>query len=98
MFDVRAVWRWLIGDSAETTWPEHGEPGADGDEIERPWLHSWEHLPKRSAGSDFSRSDYRAARKRAIEVARTTLGDELWADLQRHGYLELPSKLFDGIT
>ena len=70
----------------------------DGDEVERPWLYSWEHLPKRTAGSDFSRADYRDARKRAIEVARTTLGDGLWADLQRDGYLELPSTLFDGIT
>ena len=67
----------------------------DGDDLERPWLYSWEHLPKRTAGSDFSRADYRAARKRAIEVARTTLGDELWSDLQRDGYLELPSTLFD---
>ena len=55
-------------------------------------------MPKRSAGSDFSRSDYRAARKRAIEVARTTLGDDVWANLQHDGYLELPSTLFDGIT
>ena len=74
------------------------EPTDDADEIERPWLRSWDHLPKRTAGPDFTRSDYRAARQRAVEVARATLGDDLWTALQREGYLELPSTLFDGIT
>jgi len=97
-FDLRAAWRWFVGGGGEPASLEPGTSDEDGDELERPWLYSWEHLPKRSAGSDFSRADYRAARKRAIEVARTTLGDDLWSDLQRDGYLELPSKLFDGIT
>ena len=99
MFDLNAAWRWLVGGSREPA-PvrDRDTTDADGDEIERPWLSTWEHLPKRTAGHDFSRADYRAARKRAIEVAQTTLGDDLWADLQRDGYLELPSKLFDGIT
>ena len=98
MFDLRAAWRWLVGGDREPASLGLSTADADGDDLERPWLYSWEHLPKRSAGSDFSRADYRAARKRAIEVARTTLGDELWSDLQRDGYLELPSTLFDGIT
>lgn len=98
MFDVRAVWRWLIGEAPEFSSSVPGASDAHGDTLEQPWHYNWDHLPKRSAGSDFSRSDYRAARKRAVEVARTTLGEELWADLQRDGYLDLPSSLFDGIT
>jgi hypothetical protein len=99
MFDVRQVWRWIIGGSAEPSSLDFSaSDDDDADELERPWLRSWEHLPKRSAGHDFTRSDYRAARRRAIEVARTTLGDDLWSALQRDGCLELPSKLFDGIT
>lgn len=66
--------------------------------LERPWLRRWEHLPKRSAGAGFSRADYAEARRRATEVARVTLGDELWEALERQGYLELPSKLRPGIT
>jgi hypothetical protein len=98
MFDLRAAWRWLIGGGYDLPTPGLSTSDADGDDLERPWRYSWEHLPKRSAGSDFSRADYRAARKRALEVARATLGDDLWAELQRDDYLELPSKLFDGIT
>jgi hypothetical protein len=66
--------------------------------LERPWLRTWEHLPKRSAGPGFTRADYAAARARAREVARTTLGDALWAQLQRQGYLDVPSTLQPGLT
>ena len=66
--------------------------------LERPWLRSWTHLPKRSAGRDFTRADYASARSRAREVARATLGDDLWAQLQRQGYLDLPSKIQPGLT
>jgi len=31
-------------------------------------------------------------------VARTTLGEERWAELQRQGYLDLPSRLHPGVT
>ena len=65
--------------------------------LERPWLRTWAHLPKRSAGTDFTRADYAAARARAREVARTTLGDALWAQLQRQGYLDVPSKRQPGL-
>lgn len=93
MFDISRVWRWLIcADPADPA----GETAQGG--LEEPWRRTWDHLPKRSAGYDFSRADYREARRRAIEVARTTLGDDLWADLQRDGYLQLPSRLFDGVT
>jgi len=91
--DLGTFWRWIAG---------RGGAGAAADpdrrELEEPWQRRWEHLPKRTAGSDFSRSDYHLARERAREVAQTTLGDELWADLQRAGHLDLPSRLFDGVT
>ncbi len=87
-----AAWRWLLGRDEPA-----GESG-DPPPLERPWLRRWDHLPKRSAGADFLRADYRAARERADEVARTTLGDELWVRLRRKGYLELPSRLYHGVT
>ena len=94
MTDFGAVWRWLTGrggDHVAVADPDDGE-------LEQPWLRRWEHLPKRSAGPDFSRADYRLARERAREVARTTLGERLWADLQRDGHLDLPSRLCEGLT
>jgi hypothetical protein len=87
-----SFWRWLFGgDDAPVV--EGGEPA-----LERPWLKRWDYLPKRSAGPDFSRADYRAARERAVEVARTTLGEDLWDRLERDGHLDLPSRLFPGVT
>ncbi len=88
---VAAWWRRLLGldDVAE---------GPADLELERPWLQVWDHLPKRSAGSGFSRADYAAARRRAREVAQTTLGLELWETLQRQGHLDLPSRLYQGVT
>lgn len=79
--------------------PGRGD-GASGGEapLERPWLRRWDYLPKRSAGLDFRREDYRQARARAEEVARATLGDKLWREVQRTGHLDLPSKIFPGVT
>jgi len=85
-------WRWLLGLPEPEAWAP-----ADPD-LERPWLSRWDHLPKRTAGPDFSRTDYAAARERAREVARATLGTDLWADLQRQGHLDLPSRLHPGMT
>ena len=90
MADLSVVWRWLFGGGREAS------PYSDG--VERPWLRRWDHLPKRSAGLDFTRSDYREARERALEVARGTLGDQLWDELQQQGYLDLPSRRFGGVT
>src|SRR5207248_3495760 len=87
---VGAWWRRCRG------WLAGVEPGAPT--LERPWRRTWDHLPKRSAGADFNRADYAAARARAREVARTTLGDALWAQLQRQGYLDVPSTLQPGLT
>jgi hypothetical protein len=79
-----------------------GVPQTDGENfdpaLERPWLRRWDHLPKRSAGYGFTRADYAEAHRRAVEVARTTLGDELWAQIRRQGYLDVPSRRRPGLT
>ncbi|HVL22595.1 MAG TPA: hypothetical protein VM450_00835 [Thermomicrobiales bacterium] len=83
-------WAWLWGlevDEARPLGP-----------VELPWRHHWDHLPKRSAGFGFSRREYQDARRRADDVARATLGEALWARLKRKGYLDLPSRLYPGIT
>ncbi len=72
--------------------------GATAAAVELPWARQWYHVPKRSAGSDFTRADYRAAHANAREIARATLGEELWDRAQEQGYLDLPSKRFDGVT
>lgn len=66
--------------------------------LELPWTRRWHHVAKRSAGPDFRREDYRQARANAREVARLTLGDELWDLAQKQGYLDLPSRNFPGVT
>ncbi len=68
------------------------------DGIELPWTQRWYHVPKRSAGWDFRDEDYQAARMNARMVARETLGSDVWEHVQRFGYVDLPSKRFDGIT
>ncbi|HEV2067511.1 MAG TPA: hypothetical protein VGR08_11815 [Thermomicrobiales bacterium] len=73
-------------------------PGDPEGPVELPWRHRWDHLPKRTAGMGFSSRDYQDARRRAEEVARTTLGDALWNQLRRQGYLELPSRIHPGLT
>jgi hypothetical protein len=73
-------------------------PDAHGDAVECPWRHRWDHLPKRSAGFGFSDRDYKAARARAEEIARLTLGDEMWARVGRVGFVDLPSRRFPGVA
>jgi len=75
-----------------------GLPDARSDAVECPWRHRWDHLPKRSAGFGFSDRDYVAARARAEEVARLTLGEDLWARVRRTGYVDLPSHRIPGMT
>lgn len=88
-------------------WPRRRRPLVDRetdtgmdpqDTVELPWRHRWDHLPKRTAGFGFTDRDYADARRRAQEIARTTLGDELWNQVQRDGYLELPSRIYQGVT
>jgi hypothetical protein len=52
----------------------------------------------RSAGLGFIGRDYDAARARAEEIARLTLGDDLWTRVRRDGYLDLPSGRYPGVT
>ncbi len=78
--------------------PDTGQAGAPPRTLELPWRHRWDHLPKRTAGFGFTLRDYEAAYRRAAEVARTTLGHELWERAKRQGYLDLPSQLYPGLT
>jgi hypothetical protein len=73
-------------------------PDAHSDAVECPWRYSWDHLPKRSPGFGFSGRDYEAASARAEEIARLTLGEELWRRVGRVGYVDLPSRRFPGVT
>jgi hypothetical protein len=73
-------------------------PEANCDAVEFPWRYRWDHLPKRTAGFGFSGRDYQAARTRAEEIARLTLGDEVWTRVRRTGYVDLPSGRFPGVT
>ncbi len=87
-----ALGRLLFG--PDPTVPAPDDPDAAPLAVERPWRHRWDHLPKRSAGFGFPQHDYRAARRRAEEVARLTLVDALWARVRCVGYLDLPSQRF----
>lgn len=91
-----AALRRLVVDPAPTRQlpPEPSESSG----VERPWRHRWDHLPKRTAGFGFTHRDYREARRRAEEVARLTLGDDLWSRLRRSGHLDLPSRRYPGVT
>ena len=90
---LNAAWRWLWGLPPE-------DPVTDPRlaSIERPWLFRWEYLPRRSPGPGLSAADRHAARARAREVARVTLGDSLWTLAQRQGYLDVASQRFSGVT
>src|SRR5579871_1661855 len=66
--------------------------------LEQPWLKPRHWPASRLAGPGFSALDYRLARQRAIEVARLTLGEEVWAQFQRQHYLDVPSARFPGVT
>jgi hypothetical protein len=87
--DLGVLWRRLLGGGAAA--PHETS-------LEQPWRRRWDHLPKRTAGADFSRDDYREARTRARDTARLTLGEALWEQLERKGHLDLPSQHFDGVT
>jgi hypothetical protein len=93
---LRALWRRV------TAWDLLPTPGPEGSlrdgPVERPWRYYWDHLPKRTAGADFSARDYQQARQRAEEVARTTLGDELFQQLMMDGHLDVPSHRYNGVT
>jgi hypothetical protein len=77
---------------------EEHSPAESESPVELPWQHYWDHLPKRSAGFGFTPRDYEDARLRAEEVARSTLGNDLWNQLLRDGHLDLRSRIYPGIT
>ncbi len=87
----RLVWE-LFGLEAEPrlTFDAHG--------IERPWLIKWHGVPKRSAGPGFSPLDYEQSRTRATAVAQRTLGSKNWRHLQDHGFLDIESRIYGGLT
>src|SRR5712671_2534600 len=90
---LRELWRRLL---AWDVLPTPGPEGARRDgAIERPWRYYWDHLPKRTAGPDFTAQDYHDARQLAEEVARATLGDDLWQNLMHDGHLDVPSSRYD---
>jgi hypothetical protein len=93
---LRREWAELVSDAGVIG--RDSPPPPDGDRVEFPWRHRWEHLPKRTAGFGFSAEDYRAARVRAEEIARLTLGEELWTQVRREGHVDLPSRRFPGVT
>lgn len=90
---LRRFRRWVRG----VFRPSH-PPGSDRSELERPWLINWQWVPKRSAGPGFGPRDYARARVRGAEVARSTLGEEVWERLRRQGYLEVASRRIPGLT
>lgn len=90
---LAAWWRWLFD------LPEAEEPDApELRQVERPWRFRWDYLPRRSAGPGLTAAERREAHQRAREVARTALGDRLWSQAQRQGYLDVPSGRFPGVT
>jgi hypothetical protein len=100
---IQRLRAWLRGETGGTfggTMPIRAgdPPDVLREGVEYPWRHRWDHLPKRSAGYGFSASDYDAARTRAEEIARITLGDDVWAKVRRSGYVDLPSRRFPGVT
>lgn len=56
----------------------------------RPWL--WD-----EAETPLTKQDKAVARARAQEVARLTLGDDLWEQYRRLRCLEVPSRLYHGV-
>lgn len=93
-------WRGRLFDPYAESWLGGNDdlPDARGEAVEYPWRYRWMHLPKRSAGFGFTVRDYSAARKRAEEVARLTVGDSVWAMVRRDGYVDLSSKRLPGVT
>ena len=94
-FPPRPSWwaralEWVLGRSSP--------PAPTGSRLELPWRYRWEHLPKRTAGFGFTDRDYQVARQRAEAVAEATLGSGLWRQLRRDGHLDLPSRLYPGLT
>ncbi len=65
-------------------------------EVEQPWvLRSWD---RRLSWEDLPGKAVARARRRGREVARLTLGDQLWTQLRSQGYLDVRSGCIPGLT
>src|SRR5688500_4700972 len=95
---LRGVWEWTDPDRGLARLPDGGVTEAGESAVELPWRYRWDHLPKRSAGFGFTPRDYREARRRAEEFARSTPGENLWARLRRNGFLDVRSQCYPGVT
>jgi hypothetical protein len=91
-------WEWVAPGEAFPPIGDADLPDAHDDAVERPWRHHWDHLPKRTAGFGFTAPAYAAARRRAEEVARLTLGASVWERVRRDGFVDLPSRRFPGVV
>jgi hypothetical protein len=90
---------WLLGHEAGgQSIAKAEERPIPTEQVELPWRHRWDHLPKRTAGFGFTGREYEDARRRAETVAEATLGTALWRQLQRNGYLDVPSQCYPGLT
>jgi hypothetical protein len=73
------------------------EPGGEPAEgIERPWLVEPWRVPSVRRG--FGSAALAHARSRGVEVARLTLGEEIWNQLRSQGYLDVRSTHIPGLT
>ena len=100
---IRRFLDWLRQDVDQpydggSRWIDRELPDAHSGAVEYPWRYRWDHLPKRSAGFGFSVDDYQDAKARGEEIARLTLGDEVWSRVKRVGYVDLASGRFPGVT
>ncbi|MCC7021786.1 MAG: hypothetical protein IT338_03110, partial [Thermomicrobiales bacterium] len=89
---------WVVPDTGLDLFADDDLPSLEEEGLERPWRYRWDHLPKQSAGFGFTDRDYRAARTRAEEIARLTVGDEVWGRVKRSGHVDLPSRRYPGVT
>ena len=93
---LRDAWAEPLDDASASG--DGAPPVAERDVVEFPWRHRWEFLPKRTAGFGFTSRDYEAARVRAEEIARITVGDEIWTRVRRIGFVDVPSTRWPGVT
>lgn len=88
---------WGLGPGSLTL-DGHRMPDPRDHRLERPWSIDWHGVPRRTAGPGFNEADYASARIRADEVACATLGETVFAMLQRDGHIDLDSKIHPGVT
>ena len=83
---LKLFWTWLQSGGG----PEPKDPIEYG--IELPWR------PRRWGASSGRPPPSEDVEQRAVEVARATLGEAAWDELQSRGYVDVPSGLLRGLT